>query len=90
LRPARDGYALVETSSGQRGYAEVGAFSSGGNARGAGAPVRLGPAAPDPAQAAQPGDVRSLAASNIARRDNFTAAVANAERATASGFELAS
>jgi hypothetical protein len=86
LRPARSGYALVETSSGQRGYAEVAAFSG---ARGAGTPVRLGPAPMDPTMATQPGDVRSLAASNIARRDNFTAAVADAERATG-GFELAS
>ena len=90
LRPARAGYALVETSTGQRGYAEATAFSSPGG-RGIGVPAaRPGAAPADPIAAAQPGDVRSLAASNIARRDNFTAAVADAERATGSGFELAS
>lgn len=50
----------------------------------------------DAVQAAPPlstggGDVRSLAATNISRRENFTASVGSAERlAQAGGFELAS
>lgn len=44
-----------------------------------------------PRAAAEGGDVRSLAATNISRRENFTASVGSAERlAQAGGFELAS
>lgn len=79
LRPARNGYAQVETSSGLRGYAVAQSFPEARN---------LG-ARPATADA---GDVRSLAASNIARRDNFAESVGTAERLTAQGqgFELAS
>jgi len=44
-----------------------------------------------PRAAAEGSDVRSLAATNISRRENFTASVGSAERlAQAGGFELAS
>ena len=80
LSPAQNGYALVETSSGVRGYAPVSAFPEARNL-GARPAVASGAA----------GDVRSLAASNIARRDNFTETVSNAERlAQGQGFEIAS
>ena len=79
LRPGSNGFALVETSSGLRGYAPAGAFPEARN---------LGSR---PAVAADEGDVRSLAASNVARRDNFAESVGNAERlAAGQGFELAS
>ncbi len=81
LRPASNGFALVETSSGLRGYAPAGAFPE---ARTLGSR----PAVP---AVANDGDVRSLAASNVARRDNFSESVGNAERlAQGQGFELAS
>lgn len=80
LSPAQNGYTLVETSSGVRGYAPVSAFPEARNL-GARPAVASGAA----------GDVRSLAASNIARRDNFTETVSNAERlAQGQGFEIAS
>ena len=78
VRPATGNFALVETSSGIRGYAPAASF-----------PTRR-PAAP-PARPAGDGSFRELAASNIAKRDNFSESVANAERATqGQGFELAS
>jgi len=81
IRPASNGFALVETSSGLRGYAPIGAFPE---ARGLGSR----PVVP---AVANEGDVRSLAASNVARRDNFAQSVGNAERlAAGQGFELAS
>jgi hypothetical protein len=81
LQPASGGYALVETASGVRGYAPVGSFPEARN---------LGSRPALAAAPANDGDVRSLAASNIARRDNFTESVANAERlAQGQGFELA-
>jgi hypothetical protein len=77
LQPAENGFALVETSSGVRGYAPAGAFPE---ARQLGAVPAI----------ASGGDFRSLAASNIARRDNFTQSIGNAERlAQGQGFELA-
>jgi hypothetical protein len=86
-RPAGGGFALVQGEGGQRsGYVEAAALSG---ARGGS--LASAAAAPDPAtQRAQTGDVRTLAASNIARRENFTDTVATAERAAAGGgFELA-
>jgi len=78
LRPARNGFAQVETSSGVRGYAAAQAFPEAQN-------LGARPAV------AEGRDVRSLAASNIARRDNFAESVGTAERLTAQGqgFELA-
>ncbi|PZW45137.1 outer membrane protein with glycine zipper [Humitalea rosea] len=75
VSPASGGYALVETSSGLRGYAPVEALQT---------PTRLPDATPTAAS-----DVRSLAATNVARRDNFAQTVGNAERlAQSGGFEL--
>lgn len=80
LRPAPGGFTLVETSAGLRGYAPASAFPE---ARTLGAPAAQ--------PAASQGDFRSLAATNIARRDNFTQSIGNAERlAQGQGFELAS
>jgi hypothetical protein len=88
LRPAAPGYAFVEAEGGTAvGYAETSAFSGGTRANGA--PVRLASAISP--TAATPGDVRSLAASNIARREEFTDSVQAAQRAASgSGFELSS
>ncbi len=90
LRPAAPGYAQVQTPSGQQvGYADTGAFTTAG-ARGAAVPVRLAAVPSGLAVSGASDDVRSLAASNIARRENFTDTVATAERAAGGGFELAS
>lgn len=81
VRPAAGGFALVETSSGLRGYAPSDAF------QGPRGPVRVADAT---VPSAQGGELRSLAATNLARRDNFSESVGNAERlASAGGFELA-
>ncbi|CAA9217924.1 MAG: hypothetical protein AVDCRST_MAG27-314 [uncultured Craurococcus sp.] len=78
VKPAGSNYALVETDSGLRGYAPAGSF-----------PGRR-PAAAMPAGGEGGGGVRELAASNIAKRDNFSESVTNAERAAqGGGFELA-
>lgn len=75
---ADGGYALVETRGGVRGYAPTETLRLEGRA----APVTR--AAPAPA-----GDeVRSLAATNVAKRDNFATSIQIAEAATAAGFEL--
>jgi outer membrane lipoprotein SlyB len=79
LAPATGGFALVETSGGVRGYAPSSAFPE---ARSLGSRPQVA--------AAAGGDVRSLAASNIARRDNFSESVGNAQRLVeGQGFELA-
>lgn len=83
VRPAHSGYALVETESGLRGYAPASAFpgvSGMSQARRA-----------SPNDAPTTGNVRELAATNIARRDNFNESVTTADRlASGQGFELAS
>lgn len=72
---SRNGYALVQTASGERGYAPVSALQ----------------AAPATAtDSAASGDVRTLAGSNAARRDSFAQSIAVTEQASASGFQLAS
>jgi uncharacterized membrane protein len=78
-KPARNNFVLVETDTGQRGYVPSEAFA---NTRSLGE-------APRPVPAASNGDARSLAASNVARRDNFAESVSQAQTAAASGFELA-
>lgn len=79
VRPAPGNYALVETSSGVRGYVPASAVG----VRGLGAEASGG--------RGQDGDFRQLAASNIARRDNFSESVQNADQlAQGQGFELAS
>jgi outer membrane lipoprotein SlyB len=82
VKNTRDGFALVETSSGQTGYVPVSAVSG----------LRSVPVQPAVARggSADETEVRTLAASNAAKRDNFEASIAVAERASTSGFELAS
>jgi uncharacterized protein YcfJ len=70
-------YALVETGSGARGYAPAHTLRVEGRA---------------PTRAAQPAgdEVRGLAATNVAKRDNFATSIEVAQAATGSGFELTS
>jgi hypothetical protein len=75
VRPAQSGFALVEGQGGLRGYAPSGAFQVAERA----APVLAGPATP----------VRQLAATNLAKRDNFAESLGLAREAAVSGFELA-
>jgi hypothetical protein len=75
VRPAQSGFALVEGQGGLRGYAPAGAFQIAERA----APAIAGPATP----------VRLLAATNLARRDNFAESLGLAREAAVSGFELA-
>jgi hypothetical protein len=81
VSPGRNGYALVETPSGARGYV------SAADLQGAGGRRSISVATATPAAAS--GDVRTLAGSNAARRDDFAQSVAVTEKAEASGFELA-
>jgi outer membrane lipoprotein SlyB len=79
-RPVRDGFTLVETSSGVRGYAPTEAFQT---TRGQAAALGQAPEAAG-------GDVRSLAATNLVRREGFNDSLGNVERlAQSGGFELA-
>jgi hypothetical protein len=76
----RNGYALVTTASGERGYTPQDDLQ----------PVRS--AGPTNATAPATGgsdEVRTLAGSNAARRDSFAQSVAVSEHASATGFELA-
>jgi hypothetical protein len=72
----RSGYALVETADGARGYVPVSGLQG---------PTPKPTVLPTPAES---GDVRTLAGSNAARRDNFAESVAVTEHAAATGFEL--
>jgi hypothetical protein len=77
LRAAPGGFAFVDAGSGVTGYAPNNAFT-------------LIPAQPV-AQAGENADIaalRSLAATNLARRDNFTQTVALADRSGGDAFEL--
>ncbi|NMJ42037.1 SH3 domain-containing protein [Roseomonas sp. JC162] len=76
VRPAQSGFALVEGSDGLRGYAPTGAFQIADYA------------APRAAASGAGGQVRVLAASNIAKRDNFAESLSLAREAAVSGFEL--
>ncbi len=80
-RPGPAGYVQVETASGVRGYAPADAFPAAPRGQ------RVAAATPEGGT-----DVRSLAATNISRRDNFSESVGNAERLAAAGggFELTS
>jgi len=83
VRPAHSGYALVETESGVRGYAPASLFG--------GAAVSQSRQASPNATTPANGDLRQLAATNVARRDNFAESVATANAAASGqGFELAS
>ena len=77
VRPGPPGLAVVETASGVRGYAPADAF-----------PAQRAAAAP--AAEGGNGEVRSLAATNISRRENFAESVGNAQRLAQAGggFEL--
>ena len=78
VTPAQGNFAMVETSSGLRGYVPASAVG----VRGLGTEPSAG--------RGQDGEFRQLAASNIARRDNFSESVQNADRlAQGQGFELA-
>jgi hypothetical protein len=81
VSPGRNGYALVETSSGARGYVSSADLQGAGGRRSISVPTST--------PAASSGDVRTLAGSNAARRDDFAQSVAVTEKAEASGFELA-
>lgn len=78
VRPAQSGFALLEGQGGLRGYAHTGAFQ---------AAERVAPVA---AAAGPGGQMRLLAASNIAKCDNFAESLALAREAAVSGFEQAS
>ncbi len=82
VRPAHSGYALVETESGVRGYAPAALFGGAAGAQSRQASPNAAPVT---------GNVQTLAATNIARRDNFSESVATANAAaTGQAFELAS
>jgi hypothetical protein len=81
---SRNGYALVQTASGERGYAPLDTLAGG---RSAAPPPRVVSAA---SAGLGDDDVRSLAGSNAARRDDFAASVAVSQQAVSNGFELAS
>lgn len=74
VRPAQSGFALVEGQGGLRGYAPSGAFQVAERA----APVASGAGGP----------LRVLAATNLAKRDNFAESLGLAREAAISGFEL--
>ncbi|MBR0655817.1 hypothetical protein [Plastoroseomonas arctica] len=75
VRPAAGGFAAVESGGQIRGYAPAGAF-------------QIAERTARPAErAASP--IRTLAATNIARRENFAESVSLAESSAVSGFELA-
>jgi hypothetical protein len=82
VSPGRNGYAMVQTPTGQQGYVSADDLQSAT----AGRSVSVTTTAP-PAAA---GDVRTLAGSNAARRDDFAQSVAVTEQAQATGFELSS
>ncbi len=75
----RGGYALVQTEDGARGYTPLSGLQG---------PTPRSPSPPPASNAATPGDVRTLAGSNAARRDTFAQSVAVTEQATSTGFEL--
>lgn len=82
VKNQRDGFALVETADGQQGFVPVSALQGGARA----VPVTTVSAAG--AGGADQGEVRTLAATNAAKRDNFSDSIAVAERASATGFDL--
>lgn len=81
VRPAAGNFAIVETSTGVRGYVPANAVG----VRGLGSPTA------GVGGRGREGEFRQLAASNIARRDNFAESVQTADAlAQGQGFELAS
>lgn len=82
VKGQRDGYALVETADGKEGFVPVSSIQGGARALPAASVSTAG------AGGAEQGEVRTLAATNAAKRDNFNDSVAVAERAAATGFDL--
>ncbi len=80
VSPGRNGYALVQTSTGRQGYVSANDLE--------GTSGRRSLSVPTSTPAATSGDVRTLAGSNAARRDDFSQSVAVTEKAQATGFEL--
>ncbi|HVC60211.1 MAG TPA: SH3 domain-containing protein [Acetobacteraceae bacterium] len=76
----RNGYALVETPNGSRGYLAASDLQSPG--------ARRSVSIVSSVARSNGGDVRTLAGSNAARRDDFAQSVAVTQSAQASGFEL--
>jgi len=83
VKTQRDGYALVQTTDGQEGFVPLSAIQGG--ARALATPAVATSSAGGGGDA---GEVRTLAATNAAKRDNFSDSIAVAERASASGFDL--
>lgn len=81
VSPGRNGYALVQTASGQQGYVSASDLQGASGRRSIGVPTT--------APIATSSDIRTLAGSNAARRDDFAQSVAVTEKAQATGFELA-
>ena len=77
----RNGYAVIETASGQRGYAPASAIEGGAPRSAATSASATGAANAD--------EVRTLAGSNAARRDSFAQSISVSETTIVSGFELA-
>src|SRR5262249_55520291 len=72
--PGRNGYAFVQTASGQQGYVSASDLQGGGGGR-------RSISVPTAGSAAGSGDMRTLAGSNAARRDDFAQSVSVAEKA---------
>ncbi|HEY4249891.1 MAG TPA: hypothetical protein VGM87_01755 [Roseomonas sp.] len=83
IRAAENGFAYVEGASQLRGYAAAAAFQVAERALAA-------QRAAEGRESAATGAIRRLAATNLARRDNFAESVTLAENAAVSGFELGS
>ncbi len=76
LRPSTGGFAYIDAGIGAQGYAQSGGFTL------------LQPRRAPVAEGTGPGrELRELAASNLAKRDNFAESLDLAERSAASGFE---
>lgn len=82
VKNQRDGYALVETADGQQGFVPVSAIQGGARS------IPTANVSTAGAGGAEQGEVRTLAATNAAKRDNFNDSLAVAERASATGFDL--
>lgn len=79
----RGDYALVETTGGERGYTPFADLAGpGANARAEATSPMSG------AQGSGGGDVRTLAGSNAARRDQFAESVSVSKQEAATGFDL--
>ncbi len=75
---AQGGYALVQTPTGERGYTPLSALAGPG----------ASPNAENTPQLNGGGEVRTLAGSNAARRDQFAQSVSVASHNAADGFDL--